>query len=212
MKTQPVSSIVFVAMVMLLFSLMTPLSLSADESPCTDPSNAEKWAVILSPGPQQGVPWGGYHVTITGYSNSHACQCEERCCRCRDLSKILAYYYLTIFQGKSWHLHGNLPDLRNWKGVWTQVFPSSMLDGLAQEIENEGFDRIKGPHHASTAWHISLTTQKKASKEIVTEFKHDKVAWYLWLVPWPGKSCQVDGTDCPLDRWKQIEVPPAASG
>ncbi|MBC1298309.1 hypothetical protein GNF11_25940 [Nostoc sp. UCD122] len=31
-----------------------------------------EYAVYLSPGYEKDVQWGGYHVTITRFSNSHA--------------------------------------------------------------------------------------------------------------------------------------------
>jgi hypothetical protein len=39
---------------------------------CLSPRE-HKYAVYLSPGYEENVKWGGYHVTITGFSNSHAC-------------------------------------------------------------------------------------------------------------------------------------------
>lgn len=34
---------------------------------------AHQYAVYLSPGYEQGVRWGGYHVTLTGFSANHVC-------------------------------------------------------------------------------------------------------------------------------------------
>ena len=47
---------------------IAPASVYADQTLFEDLTYSGEWGVILSPGPQEGVPWGGYHVTITGYS------------------------------------------------------------------------------------------------------------------------------------------------
>ena len=105
-------------------------------------------------------------------------------------------------------MHGDLYPLKQWGEDWTQTITSGFLNDLAQELAHEGFDRIKGPHYASTAWHITLHKNKAKSLQVRNDFKNSKVDWYLWLVPEPGADCKTKGIDCPSDRWKRIEVAP----
>jgi hypothetical protein len=186
----------YVALLVFAFSLLTwlasPVSICAKRKPASS-SGSGKWAVILSPGPQTGVPWGGYHVTITGYSNANGGPAK------RDSLKNA---FNSVFHGTPWHLHGNLPALKNWKGTYTQIVKSRTLDDLADRLVAEGFDRVKGPSHSGTPWHISLNGDHAASKRKVEAFKHGKTNWYLWQVPEPDKACQDHGTGCP--RWQKI--------
>ena len=190
MKTLSVLCLVIAAIASLLLNTLSPAPVLAAESQF----NREGWAVILSPGPKHGVPWGGYHVTLTGYSNKHSCLGKDSC------RKILADCGRSVH---GWHLHGKLDKLSRWKGIYTQTFGSKTLDRLVTELAGKGFDKIKGPQHSGTPWHISLINDEKKSKEIVRIFKDNKVPWYLWLVPYPGDSCIERGTGCP--SWKRIE-------
>ncbi len=213
-------SLVAAIVSVIVVGAMTSFSIAADQ----------KWAVILSPGPEDGVPWGGYHVTITGYSDSHTCRWDwGETWVCGDLGKILSHYYHDddLFNGEGWHLHdpphGHLPYLRQWdversegktERVWVQTFDSDTLDTLAGELEHEGFDKIKGPEHTRkidpntgkvkvTPWHISLTGNKKNSQNLVDDWKNFKVDWYLWLVPEPSDNCIDHGKGCPT--WTRIK-------
>lgn len=186
----------YLGLLVLAFSLLTglslPVSIYAAQKPANF-SNSAQWAVILSPGPQPGVPWGGYHVTIAGYSKANG-----------GLNKknSLEGAFKSVFHGKPWHLHGNLPDLVKWKGIYTQVFKSHTLDELSGRLAAEGFDSIKGPDHIKTPWHISLQRDHAASKRKVMEFTRGKTNWYLWQVPKPSKTCEEYGTSCPY--WQKI--------
>lgn len=213
LKAISILSLSIVIVLTVILGAMTAVSIATDE----------KWAVILSPGPEAGVPWGGYHVTVTGYSDQHTCRWDwGETIVCGDLAyltKILSYYYHDdeVFGGKAWHVHGQLPNLDKWNGIWTQTFASDMLDTLAQELDHESFNQLKGPDHAKKfnkhtgqdepiPWHISLTEHKGESQDLVHHFKDGKVDWYLWLVPGPpSDNCQQHGTDCPLKRWQQIK-------
>jgi hypothetical protein len=167
--------------------LASPVSTSAEQEQ-TSSAGLVKWAVILSPGQVPKVPWGGYHVTIAGYSVKNGGQKK---------AEFLVREYKILFNGKPWYLHGTLPALENWKGTWTQVFPSRTLDELGYRLEEGGFDKIKGPLYARTPWHISLLEDKSASKSEIKSFEQDRTEWYLWLAPEPPLSCREDGTGCP---------------
>jgi hypothetical protein len=209
----------FIVMFMTLLSanLSAPDSLSAAGGSCENPEALGRWAVILSPGPETGVPWGGYHVTIAGYSSMHACGCDDdtacNCvsplCCCGDNEAILRKYFKSIFADNPWHLHGDLPALREWSGIWTQTFQSEILDKLANKLDVEGFEKIKGPDHPTspgkkgTPWHITLTADKTFSKATITAFKREKTDWYLWLVPAAPQECIDNGTNCPT--WTRID-------
>lgn len=155
--------------------------------------NVAKWAVVLSPGPKPGIPWGGYHITIAGYSKANG-----------GLSKkyFLEGAYKSLFHGKPWHLHGNLPNFLKWNGTYTQIFQSHTLDELSDKLVSGGFDKIKGPKQGKVPWHISLQTDHAGSKRIIDEFKRGKTNWYLWQVPESSKACQSYGTGCP--SWQKI--------
>ncbi len=204
-------------MTLSLVNLTAPASVRAAGESCQDPEALDRWAVILSPGPETGVPWGGYHVTIAGYSSMHTCDCDDDtacicvsplCC-CGDNKAILRKYFKSLFNDKPWHLHGNLPALSNWSGIWTQTLRSEILDKLANKLDIEGFDKIKGPDHPTnpgktgTPWHITLTADKTFSKATVAAFKSEKTDWYLWLVSTPPQECIDDGTNCPT--WSRID-------
>jgi hypothetical protein len=204
-------------MALLLVNLTAPDSVRAAGESCQDPEALGRWAVILSPGPETGVPWGGYHVTIAGYSSMHACDCDNDTayicvsplCACGDKEAILRKYFKLLFNDKPWHLHGDLPALSKWSGLWTQTFQSDILDKLANKLDVEGFDNIKGPDHPTspgkngTPWHITLTADKTDSEDMVAAFKSEKTDWYLWLVPAPRQECIDDGINCPT--WTRID-------
>lgn len=177
----------------LLAGLAPPVPTCAGPKPAGS-SGREKWTVILSPGPQSGVHWGGYHVTIAGYSESNGGNGK---------AESLRRAFKGLFHSKPWHLHGALPALANWKGIWTQTFKSRILDDLANRLEADGFDQIKGPIHAHTAWHVSLLGDHSASRRKIESFERGKTKWYLWQVPEPPKACRDHGTGCP--RWKRID-------
>lgn len=160
----------------------------------------EKMAVILSPGPQQGVPWGGYHVTVTGYSDRHACIQNNSC------GSVLAHEFKSVFHGKPWRLHGDLPLMKKDPHLarWIQKFESHTLSELAKKLEHAGFDKIKGPAHSGMAWHVTLDHDFSSSRAKIEELKHHKVDWHLWLVPEPGSACRDKGIDCRPDRWRRI--------
>ena len=204
-------------MALLLVNLTAPDSVRAAGESCQDPEALGRWGVILSPGPETGVPWGGYHVTIAGYSSMQACDCDDDtacicvnplCC-CGDKEAILRKYFKLLFNDKPWHLHGDLPALSEWSGIWTQTFRSDILDKLANKLDVEGFDKIKGPDHptspgkSGTPWHISLTADQTDSEDMVAAFKSEKTDWYLWLVPAPPQECINYGTNCPT--WTRID-------
>lgn len=173
-----------------ILKLIFPVSLFAAHKPVN--ASQLKWAIILSPGPKPGVPWGGYHVTIAGYSKANT----------PEKKNFLENAYKSAFHGKPWHLHGMLPDLVKWKGTYTQTFKSHTLDELAGKLALGGFDKIKGPNHANVPWHISLHSDFATSQRKNNEFKLNKTNWYLWQVPEPNKTCQEHGTGCP--SWHKV--------
>lgn len=147
-------SLVLLVLTFFLFKLISPLPLYARQK--LNSHNVLKWAVILSPGPTPGVPWGGYHITITGYSKANG-----------GLSKktFLEGAYKTVLHGRPWHLHGNHPNLVKWKGTYTQILISHTLDELSSKLVTGGFDNIKGPNQGKVPWHISLHSDRPPQSE-----------------------------------------------
>lgn len=157
-----------------------------------------KYAVYLSPGFEQGVRWGGYHVTVTGFSADHVCS--------GSMEDVLH---------KAWR-HANGGNPYNFKGkvrgkdysakqfvtpkgrMWGIAFKSSMLTHkLTPLLRAGGFKELK------SHWHVSLYS--KNAQAAVSTFEHqlkDK-PWRLYLVPMPGKACQTDGKGCTND-WIEI--------
>jgi len=160
---------------------------------------AEEVAVILSPGPTPGVAWGGYHITITGYSRLHACLLGPPSCE-----TLLRADFRDGFHGRPWHLHGHLPRLVQWKGVWTQTLDSDTLDDLAADLHRQGFEKIKGPAASAVDWHISLGSDEVAARAQVKVLRGED--WYLWLVPQSGDACHTHGVSCPA--WTLISTSP----
>lgn len=74
---------------------------------------------------------------------------------------------------------------------------------MADKLEAAGFERIKGPVHADTAWHISLPGDYTASMSEIESFEQDKMHWYLWQVPESLEACRDQGTGCP--PWDLID-------
>ena len=74
------------------------------DAPSPRAATGEKYAVVLSIGPQAGVPWGGYHVTITGYSSSHACVWNPKQHKkvCASPAPILSSAWRNYFGGQPW--------------------------------------------------------------------------------------------------------------
>ncbi len=186
-----------VALLVLAFFMLAGLAPPVPTGAGQEPANSagrEKWAVILSPGPQDGVPWGGYHATIAGYSETNGGD---------EKAESLRRAFTILFHGEPWHLHGALPALETWKGRWTQTFNSRILDELANRLQADGFDLIKGPIRTRTAWHISMLGNYSASQAEIESLKKGKTDWYLWQVPEPPKACIKHGRDCP--PWNRID-------
>jgi hypothetical protein len=220
MRSLTFSLVVLMALSSSLIHLISPASVCANLTLYEDLADSGEWAVILSPGPQEGVPWGGYHVTITGYSKTNACSRSEQ---------FLSHNFRAVFSGQPWHLHGKLPNLKRWSQTdpktktktywWTQTFDSDVLDQLADQLKNEGFDAVKGPKYTDTQWHITLlqtdaegVRNKAVSDKIIDKFtnKEGPVDWYLWLLPKSNEQCQKYGTQCP-DWGQPIEATPTLS-
>lgn len=175
-----------------------------------------EYAVYLSPGYEKDVQWGGYHVTITGFSNSHADKQEQNK---RDILKELwkevnnaqPYSFRNTVEGKDYWIK---PDSRDKFGrkVYAVCFKSRFLDELAERLKNTNFKRVKSDKKVKcheglreNCWHITLikaTENESTLRQIFDSLKQKD--WKLWLVKKPSQECQYDAKECNPDDWEEI--------
>ncbi len=106
--------------------------------------------------------WGGCHITLSGFSTKNG-----------DNTKLIAAAQIAE---KTLNVKNTAPwkpddwTVKNWKQVWTIVIKSGTLNKVADMLNKEGFERIKGPKHTpnKTAFHISVPHAK--SKEEAEEY------------------------------------------
>jgi hypothetical protein len=153
-----------------------------------------EYAVYLSPGFRKGVRWGGYHVTVTGFSASHAAGKSQK--------KILGTAWHKFFRGKAWHFTKK-EGIDCWFKRpahlgWQVNFESKTLQDLATYLRTHGFKGVR------KNWHVSLYGATKAgARHRLAQLKTRD--WHLWLVRKPGKECQLHGKGCRADAWEQIK-------
>lgn len=144
----------------------------------------DSYAIYLSPGKHSGVPYGGYHVTLTSFSSKHAPGKSER------------------HEAKAaWKAaHGNTGSLsfsnkqreKDYKACnlgknygYGICFNSNDLDRMAVELHKRKFDNSKqlgkvgGDNYR---WHVTLyaKTPKEAYDKFEKELKHKP--WNLYEV------------------------------
>ncbi len=165
-----------------------------------------EYAVYLSPGYQPGVPWGGYHVTITEFSANHVCHGDKG-----SMKQVLRKVWRDVqgsqsfsFQSKSrkdyWPRRGSQYIAATGLGIeWGVGFNSSLLTNkLKPELQKEGFLGLK------SHWHISLYshTENEAIQKFEATLKNKP--WQLFVVRKPDKQCQANGKSCPAAYWEEI--------
>lgn len=170
----------------------------ATEDTLASECRAHRYAVYLSPGHEIGVRWGGYHVTLTGFSANHVCH--------GSMEAILR---------KAWHeANGSKPfsfksklytkDYRErafqypWGKRWGIGFKSGTLTNkLIPLLKKGGFEMLK------SQWHISLYSNSAHGAVAMFDGHLKDKTWKLYLVPMPDKACQDRGTNCAND-WIEI--------
>lgn len=187
-----------------LLALLALLVISQPVQACTTlPRKA--YGVILSPGPQAGLPWGGYHITVAGYSARHACRKNTNtgCYSCRNLLPLVRRIWRSEFRSTPWHLHEPISSLKNSAEGWRLNVKSTTLNRAISQLKRAGFQSLKGPKHANFPWHISLhASSKDRARDIVEDLESSDTPWHLWLAPECSKQCKEKGLGCP--EWEMI--------
>lgn len=158
-----------------------------------------QYAVYLSPGHEDGVRWGGYHATLTGFSASHVCG--------GSMNAVLQKAWQEAQGGKPYSFRSKTyrKDYREfaiqhpWGRKWGMSFNSNMLTGkLVPLLRKGGFEKLK------SHWHVSLYSDdaKAAVSKFESQLKNE--SWRLWLVRLPDKLCQNEGKGCPQHDWTEI--------
>jgi hypothetical protein len=170
--------------VVLLLATATIGATAPQSSGDVSPARAHEYAVYFSPGPEKGIPWGGYHVTVTGYSDAHAPGKSQKA--------ILANAWNNIFHDKPQHLgkakgdgkDGYTFSRKSAKDGWRVDFTNASLDKLEKYLQKHGFEKAGSTRH-KPYWHISLYGKDK--QDAVQKFNHlAQKGWRLWLVPRDG--------------------------
>jgi hypothetical protein len=144
------------------------------------------YAIYLSPGPRQGIEWGGYHVTVTSFSNKHCPGKSEKKVAKAAWEKIHGYKSFS-FEKKQRGVDYWAHDLGNGYGI---CFKSKELDALTFELHKEKFDNQKQVDNVKSGrkcrWHVSLycKTPEEALKKFEKDFKHRP--WKLYEARYPG--------------------------
>lgn len=173
---------------------------------CSSPRD-HKYAVYLSPGYEENVKWGGYHVTITGFSNSHACQKSQKTILnniWKEIHNAHPYSFRKKVEGKDYWIETKHDKNGNDLG-YRVSFNSDLLDKFAAKLKQQKFERIKGKKH-SKSWHITLNISSNENSELArAQFDAlRKKDWKLWLVREPSKACQCNGEQCDSNYWQEI--------
>ena len=115
------------------------------------------------------IAWGKFHITLIGRGNKKSFTNVKKS---------------SFYNGKKWTFSNSpVANLQNWKGVWTIVFESKIIDILANELRSFGYTEIKGLL-SGTPWHISLNSvDKKLAKDIFNYFINStkRPHWYLTI-------------------------------
>jgi len=157
------------------------------------PAQAQRqssYAIYLSPGPRPDVSWGGYHVTITGFSQNHApgkSQKREAAKAWKKVHGSGTYSFAHKQRGKDYWAH----DLGGDYGYGV-CFKSKELDRLTFELNKANFDNQKQLDNVnngkSCRWHVSLyaNTPEEAYHKFEKYLK--PTLWSLYEVKYPGSE------------------------
>jgi hypothetical protein len=146
------------------------------------------YAIYLSPGPRQGIEWGGYHATVTSFSKEHAPGRSEKKVAKKAWNKIHGYgpfYFDKKQRGIDYWAH----DLGNGYGYGV-CFKSKELDRLTKDLHKQKFDNQKQLDKVNKGskcrWHVSLycKTPEEAIKKFEKDLKYKP--WKLYEVRYPG--------------------------
>lgn len=158
----------------------------------------DKYAVYLSPGFEPYVRWGGYHVTLTGFSANHDCGGSMEAVL-RDAWHHAQGGKPFSFESKSRGKDYRAKEFEHpWGRRWGISFKSKMLtDKLAPMLRKGRFENVK------SNWHISLYSSSATGAVHQFESHLKNKPWRLFLVRLPSKSCQDEAKGC-INDWTLI--------
>lgn len=184
---------------MLLVILVAALAGIAGTEPASaSQCRAHRYAVYLSPHYEKGVRWGGYHVTLTGFSANHVCH--------GSMESVLRNAWHEANGGKPYSFDSKIykKDYREhpfqyaWGKGWGITFKSGMLTNkLMPLLKKGGFEMPK------SQWHISLYSNSAHDAVAMFDRHLKHKPWKLYLVPMPDKACQDQGKSC-ANNWTEI--------
>ncbi|HML30710.1 MAG TPA: hypothetical protein PKE16_18095, partial [Hyphomicrobium sp.] len=154
----------------------------ATEPASASECRARRYAVYLSPHYEKGVRWGGYHVTLTGFSANHVCH--------GSMEAVLRKAWHEANGGKPFSFDSKIykkdyrehsfqyPEGKRW-GI---SFNSGMLSNtLIPLLKKGGFEMLK------SQWHISLYSNSAHDAVVMFDSHLKHKPWQLYLVPMPDK-------------------------
>jgi len=157
-----------------------------------------QYAIYLSPGPREGTLWGGYHVTVTSFSDHHAPGKSEKSEARKAWANVHGskkpFYFNKKHRKKDYWAHNLSEGYKNY-GI---CFKSGELDRMTQELHNRGFDNQKQVENVkwgnNCRWHVSLycKTSQAAIEKFEKELKNRP--WKLYEVRYPGTDPSADWT------------------
>jgi len=168
------------------------------------------FAVYVSNGSSQNVPWGGYHVTMTHFKTSQAN---------KDSAMGKAWQGVSALGPKALSLKTKTVNKNYWAQKigctnWGIVFKSKALSDFGHNLSKPEFGKFAVERGTQSkvctpidqCFHISLYQNSKA--HALTFFKTHLQAqpWLPFLVPSPPESCQLEGINCP--KWPPSPVRP----
>ncbi|MEH2103610.1 MAG: hypothetical protein V7K76_28520 [Nostoc sp.] len=175
-----------------------------------------EYAVYLSPGYEKDVQWGGYHVTITGFSNFHAYKQDQGKKSIvteiwKEVNNAQAYSFRNKIEGKDYWIKPNSRDKFGRK-AYAVCFKSRCLDELGKQLKNKNFKRVKVNSKVNChkgiggkCWHITLNKFTEDESTVTQLFDSLKQKdWKLWLVKKPSQECQHDAEGCNWSDWQEI--------
>jgi len=186
-------------MFVILSALMVSLLIIGTPQALASLPRENAYAIYLSPGFEKGVGWGGYHVTIAGFSKNHApgkSEKEEAKNAWDEANGGKVYSFVNKKYNKDyWACYLGKPY------GWGICFYSDTLDRMAKELIKKKFDDVRKGGN----WHISLycDTKEAAIKRFEKDLKNKP--WKLFEVRWPSSDCRDKGKTCNEDYWTEIK-------
>ncbi len=189
--------------------------------------DAFAWGVYISPGFQKDVLWGGYHVTIAGFSKYQGCP---------NKGVPPAQLNMSLVIRNGWHsatsptnpmrysfapgkiTNNNFSWVKNFG--WEVKFTSKTMSDFAKYLASHNFDckSMKGPYCTpSHRWHVTLCEAKHDPRCRQSDPAYARAQWiplsskywYFWKVRIPSTACSDPNPgqkpNCERFDWQQVQ-------